>query len=336
MQACSFTDFIRQYGEESLPSMRYGSADDHDSWRARLTVKIRELMGPVPDRVEPALEVVDSSRLADHTRHLVHISVSEMSTLVAYLLVPHGIAKGEKRPGILASHGHTALGIDRICGVAGLEEGEGAYNPYALQAVQSGYVVIAPAWWGWPGRDGHVHRVGRRDKCNTIQMAASMYGVNVIALHCQDAQAAVDVLSSRPEVDADRIGCIGNSYGGRTAMWFTILDERVRVTVAAGCMNTFRERSCGLSSCAIQYPFGLLQYADVPDLFCLIAPRPLQLQSGEGDGLINDTDRDMIRDTVRTAYERTGAAERFDYVLHGEGHRLSWEPARGFLQRHLG
>ena len=279
---------------------------------------------------------MDTWRLNDHTRHLINIRVSEISTLVAYLLVPHGIAGQEQRPGIVASHGHARDGIDTICGVTELGGRNGAYNPYALEAVQSGYVVLAPAWWGWHGRNGHVDRVGQRDKCDTIQMAASMYGINVIALHCQDAQAAVDVLSSLPEVDAQRIGCIGNSYGGRTTMWFTILDERISASVAAGCMNTFRERSCGLSSCAIQYPFGLLRCADVPDLFSLIAPRPLQLQSGEGDPLINETDRDAIHNTVRAAYERTRATDRYDYVLHSEGHRLVWAPAREFLKRHLG
>ena len=58
-------------------------------------------------------------------------------------------------------------------------------------------------------------------------------------------------------------------------MWCTIFDPRIVACVASGCMNTFRERSQKLSSCGIQYPFGLLQYGDVPELFSLIAPRPL-------------------------------------------------------------
>jgi pimeloyl-ACP methyl ester carboxylesterase len=206
---------------------------------------------------------------------------------------------------------------------------------YALCAVRSGYVVIAPAWWGWPGRDGHVERVRARDKCNVIQMAASMYGVNVIDLHIQDAQAALDVLVSCPEVDAARIGCAGNSYGGRTAMWCAIFDERIRACVSSGAMNTFRERSLKLSSCGIQYPFGLLRWADVPELYGLIAPRALQLQAGEGDRLITPADRDAIRDTVRSVYRRLGAEDRFDYVLHDRGHMLMWEHAARFFAREL-
>ena len=135
-------------------------------------------------------------------------------------------------------------------------------------------MVLSPAWWGWHGRDGHVDRAGGRDKCNVVQMAAGMYGLNVLSLHMQDAQAALDVLAARPEVDADRIGCLGNSYGGRTTMWFTILDERVKACVTSGCMNTFRERSLKLSSCGIQYLPGILAHGDVAELFSLIPPRP--------------------------------------------------------------
>jgi dienelactone hydrolase len=266
----------------------------------------------------------------------LRITVNPLSTLPAYLLVPCGITRGEKRPGLLVSHGHNAHGMDTLCGVEDSDGKDARFGAYARLAVRSGYVVIVPAWWGWTGRSGHLGLIGARDPCNVIQMASSMYGLNVLDLHIQDAQAAVDVLAAREEVDASRIGCVGNSYGGRTAMWFTIFDNRIRACVAAGCMNTFRERSLKLSSCGIQYPHGILRYADVQELFCLIAPRSLQLQAGDKDELIVPAGRDAIEKVVRRAYQRCGAQEAFDYVLHQEGHRLLWELAEPFLARHLG
>lgn len=177
--------------------------------------------------------------------------------------------------------------------------------------------------------------MGSRDRCNVIQMAAHMYGINVLDLHIQDGQAAVDVLMTRPEVDSSRIGCMGNSYGGRTAMWLTIFEPRIKACVSSGAMNTFRERSLKLSSCAIQYLPGLLKYGDVPDLYGLIAPRPLQLQAGEHDTLITPDDRDRIERTVRTVYSELDAEAHFDYVLHPGGHLLVWELAEPFMCRHL-
>ena len=209
------------------------------------------------------------------------------------------------------------------------------YDPYALRAVRAGFVVLAPAWWGWPGRDGHVERVGNRDKCNVIQMAASMYGLHVLSLHIQDGQAAIDVLSSRSEVDSDHIGCIGNSYGGRTTMWLTVFDQRIKACVPAGCMNHFRERSLKLGSCAIQYFHGLLRYGDVQEVFSLIAPRAMQLQAGKGDSLITNKDRDFIKGVVERAYVLREAKGNFEYVLHSRGHQLAWDSAEPFLRKHL-
>jgi dienelactone hydrolase len=166
-------------------------------------------------------------------------------------------------------------------------------------------------------------------------MAAAMYGLNVTALHLQDGEAALDALAARPDVDGDRLAVIGNSYGGRTAMWLAAFDDRVTACVSSGAMNTFRERSLKLSSCGIQCLPGLLRHGDVPQVYSTIAPRALQLQAGEGDGLITPTDRDAMAETVAAAYKSIGAEENFEYVLHPHGHTLSWEHAEPFLARHL-
>ena len=332
-QTESFIDFLNAYGESHAPEMVYRDGEDFAEWQARFRDAVEGLRRPVPERVALDVETVEVVEEGDHSRHLLRIRVSDFSTLVAYLLVPNGLANGEKRPGLIASHGHLDDGIDAICGV--VDDGAEGRRGYALAAVRSGYVVLAPAWWGWPGRDGHVSRVGNRDKCNAITVVAGMYGLSVTDLHIQDGQAAVDVLASRAEVEGDRIACIGNSYGGRSTMWLTIFEPRIKACVPTGCMNTFRERSLKLSSCGIQYLQGILKYGDVPELFSLIAPRPMQLQAGEGDGLINDVDREAILTTVQNAYDELGAGDHLDYVQHPDGHLLRWDLAAPFLEQYL-
>jgi len=335
MRARSFTDFLDRYGQSRPPDLCHREGEDIRDWQARFRAKLEQLRGDVPERVVPRVEVVETVEEADHTRHLLDIRVTAMSTLPAYLLIPRGLKPDEKRAGLLASHGHLPYGIDSVCGLRGMEEGDHARRAYALEAVRGGFVVLAPAWWGWAGRDGHLPLVGQRDRCNVIQTMASMYGFNVLDLHIQDGQAALDVLAARPEVDPARLGCLGNSYGGRTTMWLTIFDERIKACVSAGCMNRFRERSLKLRSCGIQYLHGLLRHGDVDELFSLIAPRPMQLQAGKLDPLITPADRDAMEQTIRRAYNLLGAEDRFDYVLHEEGHLLLWPPARDFLARFL-
>lgn len=335
MQSYSFIDFLDAYGAKRPPEMRYQPGEDFGEWRERFKRKMRELLGPVPKRAPLKVEVLETTEADDHVRHLLDITVSEFSSLPAYLLVPKDMKPGEKRPGLLMSHGHATYGMDSLCGLQGVIDEEGKRRSYAALAVSSGYVVLVPAWWGWVGRDGHVKPNQGGDKCNKIQMAAGTYGINVIALHVQDGQAAIDVLAARPEVDSSRIGCAGNSYGGRTTMWLTIFEDRIKACAPSGCMNVFRERSLKLGGCGIQYPFGLLRYGDVPELLSLIAPRPMQLQAGEQDKLITPSDRDFIRDTVTNSYRYFGAEEKFDYQLHPEGHLLIWERAVPFFEKWL-
>ena len=332
MEPDSFIRVLEAFGNAHPPAMRYQQGQDFAQWQSDFRAKLDELRGPVPPRVELDVQTVETVEQDNHTRHLLSISVNDLWRLPAYLLVPHGIKAGEQRPGLLVSHGHGAPGMEEMSGVTG----DDPRRHTAAKAVADGFVALAPAWWGWPGRDGHVERVRNRDKCNVIQGAASMYGISVLSLLIEDAQAAVDVLQSRPEVDPQRIGCLGNSYGGRTTMWFSLFDPRITASVASGSMNLLRERSLKLAGCAIQFLPGVLRYGDVAELFSLIAPRALQLQAGEGDKLITPEDRDHIEATARTAYRAAGAEQNLDYVLHDQGHVLDWPSARPFLQRHLG
>ena len=360
MSGDSFTEMLERYGEAHPPSMRYDGDGDFSAWQRRFRETVLTLRGMVPDRVAGEPEVVEEVDVGDHTRIRMRLPVSEASRPTVHLLVPKGIEGGEKRAGIVVYHGHER-DVDAICGVVAANSGadnvedappvpgqrpvsredrraeqdDFERRSYARVAVREGYIVLALPLWGWVGRDGHGDLIRRRDPCNVIGMAAGMYGMNPLALHLQDGEPALDYLASRPDVDAERLGCIGNSTGGRNTMWLAALDERVKACVPSGCMNTFRERSLKLSSCGIQYFPGLLQYGDVTELFSLIAPRAMQLQAGEGDALITATDRDGIETDVRAAYERLGAGGRFGYVLHPHGHLLEWEAARAFLESEL-
>lgn len=46
-----------------------------------------------------------------------------------------------------------------------------------------------------------------------------------------DVQAALTFLGTRPEVDPDRLGIYGTSYGGATVVWVGAIDPRVKCVV---------------------------------------------------------------------------------------------------------
>jgi dienelactone hydrolase len=64
-----------------------------------------------------------------------------------------------------------------------------------------------------------------------------MVGQRLQALEQWMLMRVVDYLQSRDEVQADRIGIYGKSWGGRTALYAGAIDERIGVVVTNGHFN---------------------------------------------------------------------------------------------------
>ena len=105
----SFKDFLTAYGESNPPALAYHDRVDVHEWLPRVRAKLRELMGPVPPRVAPDACLVRTWAEADHVRHLLHVPVTAISTVPAYLLVPHDLAAGERRPALIGLGGAAML-----------------------------------------------------------------------------------------------------------------------------------------------------------------------------------------------------------------------------------
>ena len=125
---------------------------------------------------------------------------SQGCKLTGDLYRPDDLGDGETRAGILLCHGYTGV--------------KDLYLPdNAAALVAEGYVVLAFDYKGWgesEGPKGHLNPHGR----------------------VADAQAALTFLALQPEVDAERLGVYGTSYGGATVVWLAAVDERVKCLVS--------------------------------------------------------------------------------------------------------
>ena len=99
-----------------------------------------------------------------------------------------------------------------------------------------------------------------------------MFGRTLLGDNLRDAMWALDYASTLPDARADRVGCVGLSYGGRMTMVVSALDPRIRVAVISGALNVFQERVQGSGySCGAQVIPGLLRFR----LDYLLARTPL-------------------------------------------------------------
>lgn len=331
----SFVDIIKKFDELYKPTLTYESGDFY-KWKTAFKRKVNSIRGRTVNRVAVRAVFGEKEDCQTHWRQKVSIRATEISDASGYLLTPKNIQG--RQAAIITSPGHCVFGKDTIAGhkKAAEELHEYPNSSYGKYAVEEGYVVFVPDWWGWGDKSGHLPLVGlNRDKCDTIQMAASMYGLTVLNLHMLDADAIVDFLQSLDYVDENRIGIVGNSYGGRTAMWIGAFNDEIRCVVSAGAMNLFTERASKLCSCAIQCFPGLLEYGDVGEIYSLIAPKPLQLQGGTDDPFLNAADMDKIAETVRKAYKASNSSEKLSIEYFEGGHYLNWSLAREFLKEFL-
>ena len=195
--------------------------------------------------------------------------------------------------------------------------------------------MIAPDWRSF-GERRLGGEFGARDACNVLFIKGMLMGLNLLTLNIWDAMCSIDYLCLRPDVDPNLIGCAGLSYGGTMTLYTAALDERVKCAVVSGYLNSFESYAVGLgNTCGAQTPAGLLRYGEMSDVACMIAPRPLLIESGVADdGFPIDASREAAG-AVRRAYETAGAPDKFDVDEFDGGHRWSGLKAYDWLDRWL-
>ena len=140
---------------------------------------------------------------------------SEGTKLVGDIYLPDTPGNGP-RPGIVLCGGYT--GVKEV------------YAPdFAARLADAGYASIAFDYKGWGSSDGPANRLDPHGRV-------------------WDAFAALTLLAKRDDVDADRIGVLGWSYGGATAIWLAAIDPRIRCVSAVVTIGNGRRWMEGVRS----------------------------------------------------------------------------------------
>ena len=312
-----------------------------DTWRAEFLAALMEGMGGLPQFDLPLdPEITESHQEEGYTRHRLLLQTEPHMNVPCWLLIPDGIAPGEKRRGMLALHGH-GHGKDDVCGLHDATEEQIAnitvHNyDYARQFAQRGYVVIAPDHRGFGERAMSRDTLWTRDPCNVLLIKTLLFGRNMLMLNVWDAMKCVDYLQTRPDVDAGRIGAVGLSYGGTMTLFTTAFDTRIRTADVVCYMNSFEEYGLHRSNfCGNQTPSTLLSLGEMWDVAIAIAPRPLLVESGIQDGGFPIDEARKANEKVRAAYEALGIGDRFDVDEFDGGHRFNGAKAFDWFEKWL-
>jgi dienelactone hydrolase len=142
-------------------------------------------------------------------------------------------------PGVLVPCGHSANG-----------KAAEAYQHVCILMAKNGLAVLCydPIGQGErlqllkPGADGVKPAIpGSTSEHTMVGLGALLVGQSTATYRIWDGIRSMDYLAGRPEVDAKRLGCTGNSGGGTLTSYLMALDDRI-VCAAPSCYLTTLER----------------------------------------------------------------------------------------------
>ena len=155
-----------------------------------------------------------------------------------------------------------------------------------------------------------------------------------------DDRRTLDYLLSRPEVDPDRVGCVGLSIGGIRTAHLIGADPRVKVACVAGWMTAFAHQlrnHLRIHTWMVYVP-GLYRSLDLPDVAALHAPGALLVQQCRRDTLYPIAGMEAAVGKIAATYAKAGLSERFRGTFYDVPHSFTpdmQDEALGWFDRWL-
>lgn len=140
-------------------------------------------------------------------------------------------------------------------------------------------------------------------------------------------QRALDYLCSRPDVDANRVGCCGLSGGGLRTVFLSGADERIRCACAVGMMTTWRDYLLNKSYTHtwMCYIPGLSLDLDYPEIIGLAAPNPVLVLNNRQDQLFTMPEMERADRILGEVYKKAGAPDRYRASFYDGPHKFDRE-----------
>jgi dienelactone hydrolase len=343
---------------------------DLAAWKRQARGKLLDLLHYAPPRPDFRAETVERVDRGDYVEEKIYFNTTPDIRVPAFVLVPKKAAR--PAPGIVALHDHGGFyfwGKEKLLELPDehpvLTDFKRQYysgKSIASELARAGYVVVVidMFYWGerrmlladdpadWRDRPRSItpERItafNRRSSENEQLLARSVYaaGFTWAGVMYWDDIRTVDYLASRPEVDPNRIGCVGLSMGGLRTIHLAALDDRIKAAVAVGWMTSFPhqlERKIRNTIGFTKLVPGLYRHLDYPDVASLAAPAALMVINGRKDALFEMSGVEASFEKLAACYKKAGVPDRVRTRLYDTPHEFNAEmqaEAWPWLAKHL-
>jgi len=325
-----------------------------ESWQQSARAKVFEHLFYTPSPAPPMADVASRDDRGDYIQEELTFQTTPDARVPAYLLIPKSVRR--PAPAVLVLHDHGGFyvwGKDKVTRrddehpllrdfKQQLYEG----RSIATELVRRGYVVLTIDMFYWGERrmlldeDPPAYRdprkmtsddiaaFDRRSQQSEQLVARSLFaaGITWPGVMLWDDLRSVDYLASRPEVDPERLACVGLSVGGYRSFVLAALDPRIRAAVAVGWMSSFGShiRRHVVNSIGLTFHIiGLYRYLDFPDLAALIAPRSVLVINGSKDELFPPEGVKAAFEKIQQCFRKADVPDRQQYRLYEAPHEFN-------------
>jgi dienelactone hydrolase len=345
--------------DDKMPAFSFRRREwaDLTQWRQAASTRVKERLAMPETGPRPGVTV--KKRYVWSGLHVEELSwrLPYGRPTEAVLLKPAGAKT--PLPGILAFHDHggnkyfgarkiTRTGDDQHPLMKDHQADAYGGRAWANEIARRGYVVLVPDAFAFASRRVMLQDVPTRlrrgltdadpeepaniEKYNDWAgdhehiMARSLFsaGTTWPGVFLAEDKVALDVLSARPDVDKDRIGCGGLSGGGLRTVFTGGLDGRIRCAVCVGFMTTWRDFALNRSFMHtwMTYVPLLPNELDFPEILGLRVPQPTLVLNDTDDALYTLPEMKAADRVLQDVYKKAAASDRYKCSFYPGGHKF--------------
>lgn len=285
----------------------------------------------------PRAERRTTEDMGSYVRERWYIWTEPNVPLPVVLLVPKN--RTGKIPLVITPHGHSK-NTEMYAGIAGndddkikISEGD---RDVALQAVNEGYIAIAPTTRGFgETRTEQDIKEDHLSSCRDLLMHDLLAGRTPIGDRVWDMSKIIDWALKNLPVDEKRIAITGNSGGGTVSLFAAACEPRITVAVPSCYFCTFKGSIGSIKHCECNYIPGMLTLGEMYDVAGLIAPRPFCSINGKEDDIFPIQETQYAFEKLKKIYTAAGVPENCELYIGEGGHRYYKAGSWPFIKKHF-
>lgn len=300
----------------------FSSLDSYEQSTAGYRKELRTMLGwPLVEDSPGTVPAVSTRRVGrDSLGAITRMWIETLPGVNTYGIFFRPRGKGPF-PLVISQHGGG--GTPELCSAF---FGPSNYNDMTRRVLKRGVAVFAPQLLIW-----HVKGFGPDHDKDTVDRRLKQVGGSLAALDLFRIRRSLDYLLSRRDIDRQRVGMIGLSYGGFYTLFAAALDLRIKVAVSSCFFNNRK---------IYDFPdwvwFGSANRFMDAEVGALVCPRSLYVEVGNKDELFKVRHARPEARRLGAVYQRLGIPDRFHYEEHDGGHELDTsDKGIDFLCRHL-